>query len=150
MNDSFHQLYMNRAYAGWVQNDDLDRDEFWDSLNLYEAIAVYTGNLNYQVENGGFLQWHDNGYSDAYTRRRAYSLDYVFDCLDHYESVRTVQSIVQQAMNILREMDDYDEFDDELREEHLEQLDVLDQQYYNVNEQFMQDIESVLSTKNSS
>ena len=53
---------MNRAYTRWQENKDWDMKRFRNSLNALERIAVYPGNLNYQVTNGGFSQWYDNGY----------------------------------------------------------------------------------------
>jgi len=56
------QAIMNKAYdrfkgTGWTSA------QFWGQLSEQEKLAVFIGNLNYQVENGGFFQWHDNGYS---------------------------------------------------------------------------------------
>ena len=58
------QDIMNEAYARW-QNNDWSQEQFWNQLSYVEKVAVFTGNLNYQVENGGFAQWIDNGYSDC-------------------------------------------------------------------------------------
>lgn len=56
------QAIMNKAYnrfkgTGWTLA------QFWGQLSEQEKLAVFIGNLNYQVENGGFWQWHDNGFS---------------------------------------------------------------------------------------
>ena len=56
------QDLMNTAYERWQKNDDWSKDDFRVSLDAWEKIAVHTGNLNYQVENGGFSQWYFNNY----------------------------------------------------------------------------------------
>ena len=37
--------------------------EFWSRIGFVEKAAVFVGNLSTQVTNGGFAQWHKNGYS---------------------------------------------------------------------------------------
>jgi hypothetical protein len=61
--ESIHQRLMNSAYARWQATEGMTQAEFWSGLSLAERVAVFAGNLNYQVENGGFVQWYDNGYS---------------------------------------------------------------------------------------
>ena len=56
------QELMDAAYERWQAND-WSRDQFIMRLSWEEKVAVTIGNLNYQVCNGGFMQWHDNGYS---------------------------------------------------------------------------------------
>ena len=60
-----HQELMDKAYSRWQKGGDLhntSRIEFLDKLTDPERMAVVLGNLNYQVENGGWNQWVDNGY----------------------------------------------------------------------------------------
>jgi hypothetical protein len=45
----------------------LPRAEMFDALTPQERFATCTGNLNYQVENGGFGQWVFNGYATPET-----------------------------------------------------------------------------------
>lgn len=61
-----HQILMNAAYDLWKKNTDWDKDAFFDRLDYPMRLAVALGNLNYQVENGGFGQWHDNGYAETH------------------------------------------------------------------------------------
>ena len=56
------QGLMNEAYERWQSHNDWSHDAFRDSLSELEKIAVHSGNLNFQVENGGFSQWHFNQY----------------------------------------------------------------------------------------
>jgi hypothetical protein len=57
-----HQELMNKAYANWKTNEKMNSQEFFESLSELEKTAVALGNLNYQVGNGGFMQWEENGY----------------------------------------------------------------------------------------
>jgi hypothetical protein len=55
-----HQELMNSAYDKYA--DELSHEAWMKILTPLEQKAVVLGNLNYQVENGGFVQWVDNGY----------------------------------------------------------------------------------------
>jgi len=62
-----HQKLMDEAYEWW-QNDgkNASRGDFithCKSKSQKHLDAVVAGNLNYQVCNGGFGQWVDNGYA---------------------------------------------------------------------------------------
>ena len=59
------QTKMNSAYQKWQENPDWSQARFLDSLTMVQRRAVVLGNLNYQVNNGGFLQWLDNGYAET-------------------------------------------------------------------------------------
>lgn len=56
-----HQTLMDQAYAKWDDNTTTYND-FIASLPKNERYAVLLGNMNYQVCNGGWIQWCDNGY----------------------------------------------------------------------------------------
>ena len=58
------ETIMNEAYKGWA--DDASYETFISSLDAKHRICVLMGNLNYQVGNGGFIQWVDNGYATQY------------------------------------------------------------------------------------
>lgn len=57
------QAAMDGAYLRYQSNPTWSQQQFWDQLTGRERFAVFIGNMNYQVENGGFLQWWDNGYA---------------------------------------------------------------------------------------
>ena len=62
-----HQQLMDEAYEEWQKHAETwDKDVFFDHLDFIHRVAVALGNLNYQVRNGGFAQWHDNGYSESH------------------------------------------------------------------------------------
>lgn len=63
--NSLLQKLVTKAYKETVTPEEikkLDKVEFWSLLPLRIRVAVYLGNLNYQVRNGGFDQWVGNGY----------------------------------------------------------------------------------------
>lgn len=53
---------MEKAHAWW-QDKDIGLADFYEALTPTTRKAVAVGHLNYQVHNGGFLQWHDNRYA---------------------------------------------------------------------------------------
>ena len=57
---SVHQKIMNQAYGQY--DEYRNYDHFVKGISEIERQAVLTGIMNYQVENGGFIQWFDNNY----------------------------------------------------------------------------------------
>lgn len=57
----YHQDLMTKAYEGYKSG--MAYEDFIGTLDVQQRTAVLIGNLEYQVCNGGFHQWHDNGYS---------------------------------------------------------------------------------------
>lgn len=53
---------MDDAYDLWRSKPGISREDLFDLISFKHKAAVVLGNLNYQVENGGFAQWIDNGY----------------------------------------------------------------------------------------
>jgi len=62
--DKDHQILMDEVYDLWRAEPTKKRLNIAESLSPLHKIAVQLGNLNYQVENGGFMQWIDNGYCE--------------------------------------------------------------------------------------
>jgi hypothetical protein len=62
------QDLMDAAYDRWTEGDlkGTSRYEFLSLLDDTTRFAVVLGNLNYQVENGGWCQWVGNGYCVSY------------------------------------------------------------------------------------
>ena len=60
MNIDIHQTLMDSAYAKYTS--ELSAEAWMKLLTPSEKKAVVLGNFNYQVENGGVIQWIDNGY----------------------------------------------------------------------------------------
>jgi hypothetical protein len=60
---SFQQRLMNEVYDHWNEDpQNRKRLSSCDHFGPVHRAAVQFGNLNCQVENGGFFQWWDNGY----------------------------------------------------------------------------------------
>lgn len=139
--EDLHQQLMNEAYDEWQKHKEWSKTDFMDSLDDIHREAVALGNMNYQVQNGGWEQWHDNGYS--------FQFDLVDDVLEKIGTRTSTEArrILGQVMEIIEQMGgarsggfefggDEDETMD-LRE----QLDEFDDQYYEIDDQLMKDAE---------
>lgn len=65
-----HQQIMDHYFAIWQSPEHKDwhyRDMVFYALeqNPLHALAILTGKYNQQVENGGHMQYFDNGYADG-------------------------------------------------------------------------------------
>lgn len=124
-----HQDLMDVAYARWQNNKQWTKDDFFDSLDARERFAVFTGNLNYQVENGGWSQWKFNRYATdevvAYLRRN-------------------LPKVGPNGVAVAKLMDEFlaQECDDE--DEVQEDEDRLCSAYYAINTAFMAECEKFL------
>lgn len=131
---SKHQEIMDHAYHAWGHHQEWSQEEFLDQLNAVERFAVHTGNLNYQVENGGWAQWADNGYASdetvAYLRRQL---------LKGGPASVNVLHIMERALPMLKELDNA--AGDEDVSDIYAQLDPLCSEYYAINEAFMGEVE---------
>lgn len=88
--------------------------------------AFVLAKLNYQVQNGGFAQWHCNDYSEC-SKEVEWALDRI-----NTETSKKVLEIVKKAVRVIRSFSGID-FDNL-------QLNELDSEYYTLNEQFEKDI----------
>jgi hypothetical protein len=127
------QALMDQAYARFDRGMSLE--QFWDQLNADERVAVFVGNLNYQVENGGFMQWMDNGYA---TDEVVGFLTRLFNNRIGTEATREVAELIKQAYRFADEIRNYD-FDEADRE-----LDKLDRKFYELNAEMLADVERFL------
>ena len=95
--DSTHQWLMNRAYDTWEPEEDYT--EFLERLDSLHRDAVVLGNLNYQVENGGWIQWYLNGYING--------LPYIYDALDRFEGFSEKASeLAFELRDVLKEVEE--------------------------------------------
>ena len=139
------QKLMDQAYDRWRAADGMGKQDFWDQLDAAEKIAVFAGNLNYQVENGGFMQWIDNGYATIETvgfllrlnlRLKTESAMAVSVLLDQVEAaLGRIESDGNDYAAVLRDADEYD------YEMLMDVFDPLDSFFYNVNEAWLADVE---------
>jgi hypothetical protein len=120
---------MDQAYDRWSVKPHWTKRQFLAQLNDEERFAVCTGNLNYQVTNGGFVQWKQNGYGTLPTCR------YLIEVLG-----RLGTDAANKAVELLKRFL-------ESRTTHpgaKKPLSALDEPYYEICQQLGRDIEAAL------
>lgn len=140
-----HQAIMNRAYDRWQKskNPHWTMQQFWDQLDPQERFAVFTGKLNQQVENGGFLQWNMNEYGTPEV------VDYLLETLPRLntKAVLAVVELLKQYQDAAKMLDEeIDEGEAEATDTFMGNVEHLDTEYYAINEQFMKDVQHALDT----
>lgn len=127
------QEIMTNAYSRW-DSSQWTQKQFWAQLSNIEKSIVFIGNLNYQVENGGFLQWHSNEYSKCY--------DELMPRLNNIGDFgQAIAKLVYQAITEFRSIDEnesdfrgwFDDDDDEESEYDYSLLSELDNKFYKIN-----------------
>jgi hypothetical protein len=139
------------------------KETFWAQLGERELIAVLTGNMNYQVENGGWLQWCDNGYVQCAGELESILRESIGTktAIEVADMVARVAHAWEQFQSDKDETpgiafcccDDEDECDCETEDDiwqaaHDEFSSVtepLDTRFYQINEQLMEDVEKFLN-----
>lgn len=139
------QKLMDQAYARW-QDQDWSKQDFWDQLDPAERIAVFAGNLNQQVCNGGFAQWYDNAYA---TDETVCFLVRLADNMNT-ETSREVSNLLSLARDAFEDYhhsggDNCDEDAEEIWADFHKSLDPLDTVYYRINNQFLAELEIYLA-----
>jgi len=132
---------MDMAYNMWSSDHSMGKEDFWLRLDYPERIAVFIGNLNYQVENGGFMQWHDNGYSTCG--------EDIIRILTTVGGCDEVIRLVRHALGEIRKYEeenayiesDFDELAYNILEEKLSKLDIA---FYEVNTVMLTHVETYL------
>lgn len=132
------QDLMNAAYKRWKVDPTLRQDGFWATLSAQERRAVFTGNLNQQVENGGFAQWMDNGYG----------VDEVFAFLIGLcAELKTPAAIAVKGLlhQVNAARAEYEQDDtDEGWSTFFAATETASREYYVVNQAFLADVEKTL------
>jgi hypothetical protein len=140
---------MTTAYARW-EGTGWTKQEFWDKLNAPERFAVYVGNLNYQVENGGWSQWLGNQYATPETL--GYLLRTVLQMTLGPDDQSTVSAKVHAMLQDFRKrVSDSDMAVGYMvsgdEEDNSDWLHDLDTRYYAVNADFMKECEAFLDAQ---
>lgn len=138
------QKLMGATYDRWQKNDRWSKQDFWDQLSADERFAVFLGNMNYQVQNGGFSQWLGNGYATKET------VGYILCACDRIgtPAAREVWGLVERFWDAARDFDERAADEDEYAEFE-GALDGLDTAYYAIDDQFMADAEAHLVSARS-
>jgi len=147
--DDFHQKLMDEAYELYRKHNKWSYEEFITNVpNLLSKLhlyAVVVGNLNYQVENGGWIQWYDNGYY-----RFASIVDEALENFGKYS--KEANQITQKVSGLLKRVMDHLELLDDIESKRsygdFEALtSLLDSYFYetpNINE-ISAEIEDIVS-----
>jgi hypothetical protein len=140
LDDTMIQKLMTEAYERWRETPQWTMQAFWDQLSDEERYAVFIGNMNYQVENGGWIQWVDNRYGNEET------CQYLIEACKKIgtESAIAVKVLIELVKERLAELQNPDPDDD--RWQGLAYcMGKLDLDYYEVKDQFMIDAEDYLT-----
>ena len=127
-----HDKLMKKAYDTWQKNN-WSPSEFIENIDSPEKFAVILGNLNYQVENGGFSQWKFNGYSKNHIFFIRMLLDDTnWGVTSEHPQLREGLELAIKAERIQIEDNSEDYVDDEQLELNYNRLDKLDDKYYSL------------------
>lgn len=135
---TFHQKLMTAAYDRYESR--WTKREFEAQLTCAERRAVLVGNMNYQVENGGFSQWLGNGYATHENVKliRAY-LSEMENCIYALELDDILESFQKLGNSLGWDVNAWDE--DNYEEQKL------DKRFYDMNAQFMRSFDEHLTAK---
>ena len=147
------QVLMDRAYKKWT--DGLSHDEFRATLDNEEKVAVHFGNLNYQVENGGFQQWYGNQFYTPEVMQ--YLMVMCRDVLPQNETIKIVSGMLLNVNKVLTEIkksrevqNTYLSWDEEYSEckgeidSLYKELEIYNNQYYDCNKVLLETVEIYL------
>ena len=138
------QDLMDRAYDKWKQNKDWKYSQFLLNLDSVERKAVILGNFNYQVLNGGFVQWVENGYASGGGRELLVILDEMGDQRVS-QLVKPVLEHVDLSLENRGFMTNYWlELEEEEFDEVLGEVDGLSDKYYDFYKEFELEVEEYL------
>ena len=140
--------FMEQAYARWQENRDWSREEFYDQLSPFERIAVYFGNMNYQVGNGGWEQWVYNGYYSpdvmSFIQHKVrYDLEQIPEVVELAGILKEIWGLLDEYKGIAEDRT-YDVDPDE-EEDLFNRLDPYASCYYRINEAVLDAVERHLT-----
>lgn len=161
------QSIMDSAYTKWQdpKNKGISYLDFLNLLTPLEKKAVVLGNMNYQVQNGGWIQWVDNGYA---VRSGINTLIETLSEINTDESKKAKELVEHVTRFVDLDADTrgfnrdywlkeevpgnsyrhgfgyYDEYDDE-EEENIPNLDIQDKEYYEIDDKLVDQIEEFLT-----
>lgn len=138
--DSLWSFIMDQSYDIW-KNNSMSRDEFLFKLSDYEKLAVKFGNFNYQVENGGLMQWDCNGYSEDLEDLQEFLTKSDYSRKDRFLGILDAFSNVKDAIN---KLDKYDDWYDEDMNTRWNSLETFDKDYYSFKDNWIEYFEDYL------
>ncbi|MBQ9833604.1 MAG: DUF4375 domain-containing protein [Bacilli bacterium] len=138
--DSLWSFIMDQSYDIW-KNNSMSRDEFLSKLSDYEKLAVKFGNFNYQVENGGLMQWDCNGYSEDLEDLQEFLTKSDYSKKDRFLGILDAFSNVKDAIN---KLDKYDDWYAEDMNTRWNSLETFDKDYYSFKDNWIEYFEDYL------
>lgn len=138
--ESLWSFIMDQSYDIW-KNNSMSRDEFLSKLSDYEKLAVKFGNFNYQVENGGLMQWDCNGYSEDLEDLQEFLTKSDYSRKDRFLGILDAFSNVKDAIN---KLDKYDDWYDEDMNTRWNSLETFDKDYYSFKDNWIEYFEDYL------
>ena len=138
------QDIMTQAYERYRANPHWSHQDFQNQLVGMEVIAIPLGNFNYQVENGGFIQWIDNGYAKVGLTNLKIGLQMIGT-----ETAKAALELVAEVENVLGDSADSNDFDEDEWEIMYRSLGPLNSKYYLINEQLVIDADEFFSKVSS-
>jgi len=138
--DSLWSFIMDQSYDIW-KNNSMSRDEFLSKLSDYEKLAVKFGNFNYQVENGGLMQWDCNSYSEDLEDLQEFLTKSDYSKKDRFLGILDAFSNVKDAIN---KLDKYDDWYDEDMNTRWNSLETFDKDYYSFKDNWIEYFEDYL------
>ena len=77
LNGDVHQAIMNVGYDWWQNTKGASMEDMIlhvrEKYGPVAEFAILFGKFNQQVENGGILQWIDNGYADVSSKGNCFN-----------------------------------------------------------------------------
>lgn len=145
MKSDYHQELMDKAYDQWHKNPHWSKKQFYLSLDPKSRAAVVFGNLNYQVENGGFYQWFDNSYGKESKEFLYFALDKMSKSLIEEESLAAKEMIelLNQVFEIQSDEKESNDFD----EESYGNFEEMDNRFYQINNNWLIQVENWLKNE---
>lgn len=154
MDSIYHGKLINKAVESWENiNCFYNHKKFLNFIKLnlggLHYNAIITGFLNYQVENGGFYQWRDNGYSisidDLINFFKSFTNDKIINnVIQILEDVKSQIEWLEDGYKVLDKIsnDSYNDiFENALEDAFSRELDFSTRNYYKINEKLMEILE---------
>jgi hypothetical protein len=142
--NDLQQHYMDKAYSR-IQtggsDEKLSQRDWHSKSSPGEQFAVVMGNLNYQIENGGILQWMDNGY---YGRHYGELTDYIGKYGSRYKSFVSLGRLLETLRSTMEDHGMDPDADDPFHQRHRDWEDACSNNDYDKMEELLGGTEHIL------
>jgi len=110
--NSLIQNLMDEVYDKWQTEECRSMDRL-EVVNTFftdkHRVAIQFGNMNYQVNNGGWSQWHDNDYSEDLVDLIEYAKKGTIQGIKHFDRLLQILTDIE-ALGEPRDYDDTEEY----------------------------------------